>query len=184
MCVCVCVTVSVYVVCCVRVEKHSKPRETERNVCGMVCVVWCCEVRKCENARNNGKIVKTWSSFLARYGHSWTRKKSKIGHFSQRIVLHISPGIGRRFRPKVLSQTPKKALFGQRSYSKGPNHALEKVLTNETPCICIHPSPLGSRLSFFHIPFENSPLQSGHSVCAEGVLPFPCSPFGLSLCFC
>ena len=39
MCVCVCVSVSVYVVWCVRVEKHGKPEETERNACGMVCVL-------------------------------------------------------------------------------------------------------------------------------------------------
>ena len=30
---------------------------------------------------------------------------------------------------------PKNAVFDPRSYSKGPNHALEKVLTNETPGI-------------------------------------------------
>ena len=49
--------------------------------------------------------------------------------------FYVSPGICRRFSPQVLFQTPKKALFRPRSYSKGPNHALEKVLTNETPGI-------------------------------------------------
>ena len=34
-------------------------------------------------------------------------------------------------RPK----RPKTPFFRPRSYSKGPNHALEKVLTNETPGI-------------------------------------------------
>ena len=37
--------------------------------------------------------------------------------------------LARRSYPK----RPKTPLFRPRSYSKGPNHALEKVLTNETP---------------------------------------------------
>ena len=40
----------------------------------------------------------------------------------------------------------KKALFGQRSYSKGPNHALEKVLTNETPGIPVPITTLSCRI--------------------------------------
>ena len=38
-------------------------------------------------------------------------------NFSQRIVFNTYPGIYRRFRPKVLSQTPKKAVF----FTRGPN---------------------------------------------------------------
>ena len=51
--------------------------------------------------------------------------------------FYTLPGIYRRFRPKVLSQTPTNAFLDQRSHSKAPNHALEKVLTNETPCMCV-----------------------------------------------
>ena len=47
--------------------------------------------------------------------------------------FYTSPGICRRFWTEVLTQTPKNAVFHPRSYSKGPNHALEKVLTKETP---------------------------------------------------
>ena len=39
------------------------------------------------------------------------------------------------FGRKALFQAAKNALLGPRSESKGPNHALEKVPTNETPCI-------------------------------------------------
>ena len=89
--------------------------------------------------KNHGKhwetFIKTWSLFLARYGHPRTEKRSKIGHFSQRIVFTFPLGFADDFGPKVLSQTPKNAVFRPRSYSKGPNHALEKVLTKETPGI-------------------------------------------------
>ena len=89
------------------------------------------------NTENIGKNIKTWSPFLARFGHPRTQKWSKIGHFPQRIVFYVFPGICRRFWPEVLTQTPKKnVVFRPRSYSKGPNHALEKVLTNETPGMC------------------------------------------------
>ena len=67
-----------------------------------------------KNAINNGKIVKTWSSFLARYGHPWTRKRFKIGHFPQRLVFTLPLGFAddfpnpnaqkRRFSPEVLIQ--------------------------------------------------------------------------------
>ena len=54
--------------------------------------------------------------------------------FSPTHCFCTSPGICRRLRPEVLSQTPKKkTFFDPRSYSKRPSHALEKVLTNETP---------------------------------------------------
>ena len=53
-----------------------------------------------KNARNNGKIVKTWSPFLARYGHPRTPKRSKIGHFPQRIVFTFPLGFADDFGPR------------------------------------------------------------------------------------
>ena len=54
-------------------------------------------VRKCKNTENIGENVKTWSPSLARYGHPRTEKKSKIGHFSQRIVFTFSLGFADDF---------------------------------------------------------------------------------------
>ena len=48
-------------------------------------------------------------------------------------LFSLSLGIYRRFRPKVLSQTPEKALLALRSYSKDPNRALEKVQPTKHP---------------------------------------------------
>ena len=64
---------------------------------------------------------------MARYGQLWTPKTSENHHFSRRIVFTLLMGFADVFRPQVLSQTPQKALFYPRSYSKGPNHALEEV---------------------------------------------------------
>ena len=99
--VCDCECVCCVLCACGKTLKTTRNREK----CGWygvcVCVVWCCEVRKCEkNARNNGKIVKTWSSFLARYGHPWTRKRSKIGHFPQRLVFTLPLGFADDFGPR------------------------------------------------------------------------------------
>ena len=60
--------------------------------------------------------------FLTRYGQLWTQK-GPLGFVDV-------------FGRKSYSKRPKKTLFYPRSYSKGPDHALEKVLTSETPGIC------------------------------------------------
>ena len=88
-----------------------------------------------KNTRNIGENVKTWSPSLARYGHPRTEKKVQNWSFFPTHCFYVFPGICRRFWPEVLTQTPKNAVFRPRSYPKGPNHALEKVLTKETPCI-------------------------------------------------
>ena len=100
VCACVCDCECVCCVLCACGKTLKTTRNREKCVWYGVCVVWCCEVRKCENARNNGKIVKTWSSFLARYGHPWTRKRSKIGHFPQRLVFTLPLGFADDFGPK------------------------------------------------------------------------------------
>ena len=98
VCVRVCVCECVCCVLCACGKTLKTTRNREKCVWYGVCVVWCCEVRKCEkNARNNGKIVKTWSPFLARYGHPWTRKRSKIGHFPQRLVFTLLLGFADDF---------------------------------------------------------------------------------------
>ena len=72
-------------------------------------------------------------SFLGTIWPSVDPKKVQNWPFAPTPCFYTSPGICRRFWPEVLTQTPKNAVFYPRSYSKGPNHALEKVLTNETP---------------------------------------------------
>ena len=79
-----------------------------------------------------------YQNMVSLFGTIWPSKDRKTiqkRSFFPTHCFYTSPGICRRFRPKVLSQTPKNAVFDPRSYSKGPNHALKKVLTNETPCI-------------------------------------------------
>ena len=70
------------------------------------------------------------------------RKKVQNWPFSPTHCFYVSPGICRRFWPEVLTQTPKNAAFRPRSYSKAPNHALEKVPTNETPGIISPPTTI------------------------------------------
>ena len=48
------------------------------------------------------------------------------------LSMGFADVFGRRSYPK----RPKNAFLGPRSYSKGPHHALEKVLKNKTPCMC------------------------------------------------
>ena len=97
--VCGCECVCCAVLC---VWKNTEnPKEKPEKCVWYVCVVWCCEVRKyTKNTRNIGTIHKTWSPFLARYGHPWTRKRSKIGHFSQRILFTLPLGFADDFRPR------------------------------------------------------------------------------------
>ena len=70
---------------------------------------------------------------MVNYGPPKKRPKTTI--FPDALFLHLL-GFTDIFRPQVPSQTLQKAPFYPRSYSKSPNHALEKVLTSETPCIC------------------------------------------------
>ena len=89
---------------------------------------------KYKNAGSIGNIVKTRSPFLARYGHPRTPKRSENGHFSQRLVLTVSLGFADVCGRKSCPERTKTPFLGPRSYSKSPNHALEKVPTSETPC--------------------------------------------------
>ena len=111
------------VVCCaVFVVKHPKKDKKGEQKSG--------QTQKNRNCLNTDSVFDAiWSTMV--------QKRSENGNFSQTHCFHISPGIGRRFRPKVLFQTPQKALFYPRSCSKGPSHALEKVLSSETPNIFV-----------------------------------------------
>ena len=80
-----------------------------------VCVVWCCEVRKCEkNARNNDKIVKTRTPFLGT--KRWTPTKSENGHFPLRLVFTLPLGFADDFGPRSSPKRPKTPFL-----TRGPN---------------------------------------------------------------
>ena len=109
------------------------------------------------------------------------RKKVRKRPFSPTHCFHVSPGICRRFWPEVLTQTPKNVVFRPRSYSKGPNHALEKVLTKETPCIrqkTLHQKPLRARTlapMYFAIPDgrpSSTCIATAAAVTSALVVPF------------
>ena len=109
-----CVCCACVVVYCGKTLKTRGNRE--KCVWYDVCAVWCCEVRKYTKTRETlGKLSKDGLLF----GHEKTiqgpKKRSKIGHFPQRIVFTFPPGICRRFWPEVLTQTPKNAVFYPRS---------------------------------------------------------------------
>ena len=115
-----------------------KPLSRSRSVAGVhvcvrvcVCECVCCVLCAC------GKTLKTRGNRekCVWYGVCVVSKRSKNWPFSPTHCFYTFPGICRRFWPEVLSQTPKNVVFDPRSYSKCPNHALEKVLTNETPDI-------------------------------------------------
>ena len=105
VCMCVCVRVCLCIMYVVRCCACGKTLKTignrEKCVWYGACVVWCCEVRKyTKNTRNIGKIVKTWSPFLARCGHPRTQKWSKIDHFPQRLVFTFPLGFADDFGPR------------------------------------------------------------------------------------
>ena len=103
-CRCVRVCVRVHMCACARVEKH------------LWCMGVCISVvlRSAKIRKNTGNVVenfKTKAPFLARSCHPRTQKWSKNDLFSPTHCFYTFPGICRRFRQKVLSQTPKKRLF-------------------------------------------------------------------------
>ena len=102
-----------------------------------------CREKTQKGAGHIRELVKTRTPFffwneMVNYGPP---KRSENGHFSRRIVFFFFftflLGFVDVFLHEVLYQTPKKALFYRRSYSKGPSHALEKVLTTVTPDIWV-----------------------------------------------
>ena len=88
----------VYVCVCVCLKK---PEGKSKNcVWYGVCVVWCCGVSKHKKTQETcGQLSKTRSSSLARYGQTWTSKRSENGHFLQRIVFTLPLGFADVFRP-------------------------------------------------------------------------------------
>ena len=60
--------------------------------------------------------TKTWET-LSRFGCDMVNYGPRKVRKRPFVPTHC---FYRRFRPKLLSQTPKKALFNQRSYSKSP----------------------------------------------------------------
>ena len=69
-------------------------------------------------------------SFWARYGQPWTPEH---GHCHPTQFFTIFLGFAYVFRPQVQFQAAKNVFLGARSpIPRGPNHALDKVLTNET----------------------------------------------------
>ena len=99
--VCVCECVRCVLCACGKTLKTTRNREKRvwYGVC--VCVVWCCEVRKCEKTQEiTGQLSKHGLLFFARYGHPVDPKRSKIGHFSQRLVFTLPLGFADDFGPR------------------------------------------------------------------------------------
>ena len=117
----------------------EKPYENQRNVlwlwvCVLCGVVWCCVVRKYKRWNTMGKLSKHG----LRFWHDMVNHGHKIGPktaiFADALFFYMFPTFCQRFPTRgPIPNAHKKALFHQRSYSKGPNHAMEQVLTNETP---------------------------------------------------
>ena len=134
-----------------------------------VCVVQCCEVRKYKKNKKHWEHRKTKSPLLARHGHPRTPKRSKNGQLPQRLVLALYLG----FADAFATRTPKKAFLGPKSYSKGPNHALES-LTSETPNISTDLLDLGAVICCGSATAACSP-------CSNEPAPLPVTFFGFPL---
>ena len=80
----------------------------------------------------------TNEDFFARYGQPSTKKSPKTAFFPDALFLHFPSDLPTFSAERVLFQTAKNAFLDPRSKSKTPHHALEKVLTNETPSEQIH----------------------------------------------
>ena len=134
--------------CCACGKTLKTRGNREKCVWYGVCVVWCCEVRKYTIITGNiGKIIKTWSLFWHDLAIQGPKKGPKLATFPNALFLRF-PWDLPTILARGLTQTPQNAVFRPRSYSKGPNHALEKVLTKETPgmyirickctCVCVY----------------------------------------------
>ena len=73
---------------------------------------------------------------LARYGHPRTQKTIQKRSFSPAHCFHTFPGIYRRFRPKVLSQTPHAAVFLVLRAPR-PSACLVRLLLAATACLLV-----------------------------------------------
>ena len=69
--------------------------------------------------------LRSWHDMV----HHGQKKRSENGHFPDARFLRFTDV----FRHGVLFQTPHKALFYRMSYSKGPNHALERSKPTKHP---------------------------------------------------
>ena len=82
-------------ICCKNMRKVNKYGQQNR------LKSWSQRSEKMQKITGNiGKLIKTWSLFLARYGHPRTQKRSKIGHFPQRIVFTFPLGFADDFGPR------------------------------------------------------------------------------------
>ena len=88
-----------------------------------------------KDSKKHWETVKTPTPFLARYSQPWTERTSENGHFSRRSVVTFSNLLPAFSDTRCYSKRLNTPFLGPRSESKGPSHALEKLLTNETPCI-------------------------------------------------
>ena len=88
-------------------------------------------VRKYTKHKNYWEHCKNKVSFTGTTWSSMDQKKSKNGHFSQRLVFFtLSLGFADVFGRRSYPKRPKTPFW-----ARGPNHALEKVLTSKTPCM-------------------------------------------------
>ena len=90
------------------------------------------------NIKKRRKHWGNYQKYRHLFGTIWStmdRKHPKTAIFPD-AFFYTSLGICRRFPTSdPVPNAQKKALFYRRSYITGPNHALEKVLTTETPCM-------------------------------------------------
>ena len=100
--------------------------------------------------KNHGKPVGKLTNRGIRFWHELAihgpKKGPKTVFFPNALFLRFHWDLPTIFAMGSYPKRQKKALFGQKSYSKGPNHALEKVLTNETPGIPVPITTLSCRI--------------------------------------
>ena len=105
-------------------------------LCG---AVWCCVVMCGEKYKKRKKHWETCQNTDSTFGTMWStmdrKKGQKTVFFPDALFLRFSRVLQTFSDMGSHSRRPKKALFYPKSCSKSPNHALDKVLTNETPGI-------------------------------------------------
>ena len=83
-----------------------------------------------EKVGNIGTISQNWDSFFGTIWSTVDQKNVRKRPISPTHCFYISP-----WDLPTFSGRAKNASFGPRSYSKGPDHAFQHVLTTETPCM-------------------------------------------------
>ena len=96
---------------------------------------WVCGEKIQKMQETMGNVSKHGPRFWHDMVNHLLQKRPKTAIFPDALFLQFPQDLLTFSDMGSCSKRLKRHFFHQKSCSKGPNHALEKVFTNETPCI-------------------------------------------------